>query len=89
MLLSPLLAQHLSSLINLAPFAPLRRVASPVILPTRFTSLAGTGSGPLLIGVGCWYSFRNLVLTVLFGCVTMSYKGKEVVNERHDYLAAA
>ena len=35
-----------------APFAFLNSVASPLILPTIFTSLAGTGSAPLLKGVG-------------------------------------
>ena len=38
--------------ISRAPLAFRRSVASPVILPIRQTALAGTGSTPLLMGVG-------------------------------------
>jgi len=34
-----------------APLAFFSNRASEVIRPTRFTSLAGTGSGPVLMGV--------------------------------------
>ncbi len=37
--------------ISVAPFALFKIVASPLIAPTRFTALAGTGSLPLLMGV--------------------------------------